>query len=307
MSWLEGRSRQLDAAVMNQPLLRAEMLDKRFRRAHALRAVSCEIRAGGITALVGPNGAGKSTLLKLCLGFERPTSGRLLVRGFDPQRDRAAAVRSVGYVPQTPTLYRELSVEDHLQLATSLRPDFDGGYARARLGDLAIPLESPTGQLSGGQAAQVWLAIALGSRAPLLLLDEPLANLDPLARREFLQVVAKAAARDGVTVLLSSHVISDVEPIAQRLLLLADGRILLHDDIATITAAHRVDAADAPVPVMSGELVARFPDRAGRSFDLRRASDTAAPTAPASLDDVVMGYLASARPTVAAGGPRVAA
>jgi ABC-2 type transport system ATP-binding protein len=216
-----------------------------------------------------------------------------MVAGFDPERDRGGAVRSVGYVPQTPTLYRELSVEDHLQLATSLRPGFDGGYARARLADLAIPFESPTGQLSGGQAAQVWLAIALGSRAPLLLLDEPLANLDPLARREFLQVVAAAAARDGVTVLLSSHVISDVEPIAQRLLLLADGRVLLHDDISAITAAHRVDAADAPPG--PGELVARFPDRAGRSFDLRRASGS-----PASLEDVVMGYLASARPKAVA-------
>jgi ABC-2 type transport system ATP-binding protein len=288
---------------MDGPLLVAAGLDKRFRRVHALRAVSFEVGAGGITALVGPNGAGKSTFLKLCLGFERPTGGRLMVAGFDPQRDRAGAVGSVGYVPQTPTLYRELSVEDHLRLATSLRPGFDGGYARARLADLAIPLESPTGHLSGGQAAQVWLAIALGSRAPLLLLDEPLANLDPLARREFLQIVATAAKCDGVTVLLSSHVISDVEPIAQRLLLLADGRVLLHDDISTITAAHRVEASDAPAggdrPAM-GELVARFPDRAGRSFDLRRASGDAAPDAPASLEDVVMGYLASARPKAAA-------
>jgi ABC-2 type transport system ATP-binding protein len=277
---------------VDQPLLIAEALDKRFRRVHALRAVSFEVAAGGITALVGPNGAGKSTFLKLCVGFESPTSGRLMVAGFDPERDRGGAVRSVGYVPQTPTLYRELSVEDHLQLATSLRPGFDGGYARARLADLAIPFESPTGQLSGGQAAQVWLAIALGTRAPLLLLDEPLANLDPLARREFLQVVVEAATSGDVTVLLSSHVITDVEPVAQRLLLLADGRILIHDTIASVLAVHRAHAPDAIGS--SGELVSRFPDRNGETLQLRRTLADA-PGVPATLEEVVLGYLASAR------------
>jgi ABC-2 type transport system ATP-binding protein len=283
----------LGGVIGSQPLVVAESLSKRYRRTWALREVSFDLERGGITALVGPNGAGKSTLLKVCLAFERPNGGRIFVGGINPHRDRARAVSSIGYVPQTPTLYRELSVEDHLRLAASLRPGFDGGLARARLADLAIPLESSPGQLSGGQAAQVWLAIALGTRAPLLLLDEPLANLDPLARREFLQVVAAAARTADVTVLLSSHVIGDVEPIAQRLLLLADGRVLLHDDITSIRAAHRVDAASESM--VDGLRVATFPDRAGQPFVLRRTRSTD-PGPQASLEDVVLGYLASARP-----------
>src|SRR5258705_6934147 len=226
-------------------MITTEGLTKRYRRRVALRGISLEIPDGGITALVGPNGAGKSTLLKLCIGFERPTGGHLTVAGVDPQRNRGGAVASIGYVPQNPILYRELSVLDHLDLAGTLRPGFDRAHARGRLSDLGIPLQSRPGELSGGQAAQVWLAIALGTRAPLLLLDEPLANLDPLARREFLQVVVAAAASGDVTVLLSSHVITDVEPVAQRLLLLADGRILLHDGIPAIRAVHRAHRRDA--------------------------------------------------------------
>ena len=276
------------------PIVVADQLDKRYRRTWALRQVDFELADGGVTALVGPNGAGKSTLLKLCLWFERPSGGRLTVVGFDPQRQRGGAVLAIGYVPQTPTLYRELSVLDHLDLAGALRPGFDRAHARKRLSDLGIPLESTPGQLSGGQAAQVWLAIALGTRAPLLLLDEPLANLDPLARREFLQVVVKAAASGDVTVLLSSHVITDVEPVAQRLLLLADGRILIHDALPAVRAVHR--AHRRGTAESSGELVSRFPDRDGESLDLRR-TEASAPGTPATLEEIVLGYLASARAT----------
>jgi ABC-2 type transport system ATP-binding protein len=276
------------------PIVVASQLDKRYRRAWALRKVDFELTDGGVTALVGPNGAGKSTLLKLCIGFERPTAGHLTVAGVDPQRNRGGAVAAIGYVPQTPTLYRELSVLDHLDLAGALRPGFDRAHARRRLSDLGIPLESTPGQLSGGQAAQVWLAVALGTRAPLLLLDEPLANLDPLARREFLQVVVEAAATGDVTVLLSSHVITDVEPVAQRLLLLADGRILIHDAISSVLAVHRAHRPDAVGS--SGELVSRFPDRNGEPLQLRRTV-AAAPGGPATLEEVVLGYLASARTT----------
>ena len=276
------------------PIVVADQLDKRYRRTWALRRVDFELAGGGVTALVGPNGAGKSTLLKLCIGFERPTGGRLTVGGVDPQRDRGGAVSLIGYVPQAPTLYRELSVLDHLDLAGALRPGFDRAHARKRLSDLGIPLESTPGQLSGGQAAQVWLAVALGTRAPLLLLDEPLANLDPLARREFLQVVVDAAASGDVTVLLSSHVITDVEPVARRLLLLADGRILIHDAIPAVRAVHR--AHRRGTVEITGELVSRFPDRDGESLDLRR-TEASAPGTPATLEEIVLGYLASVRAT----------
>jgi len=278
------------------PILATDRLEKRYGRTSALRGVTFELEPGGVTALVGPNGAGKSTLLKLCIGFERPTSGRLEVAGVDPARDRARVIGSIGYVPQDPTLYRELSVSDHLRLAAALRPGFDLEHAGDRLDDLAIPRESRPRQLSGGQAAQVWLAIALGTRAPLLLLDEPLANLDPLARREFLQVVADAARSEGVTVLLSSHVISDVEPIADRLLLVADGRILVNATIATTRATHRVLGTTlAPSATKAGDLVSVFPERDGRLVELRRVGDGADGEA-ASLEEIVLGYLASVRP-----------
>jgi ABC-2 type transport system ATP-binding protein len=283
-------------------LIATERLSKRYRRTWALRDVDLVLPGGGVTALVGPNGAGKSTLLKLCVGFERASSGRVLVLGSDPARARGAAIAKIGYVPQSPSLYRELSVLDHVRLARAMRPGFDEPHALARLRDLGIPLPATPVELSGGQQAQVSLAIALGTRAPLLLLDEPLANLDPLARREFLQVVGDVAKVGDIAVVLASHVISDVEPVADRLLVLGSGRVLLHDTVVAALAGHRV-LADEAAPTEPGALVARFPDRYGRAFQLIRAGIAASPIDGAdgaprepSLEELVVGYLASSRP-----------
>jgi ABC-2 type transport system ATP-binding protein len=252
---------------------------------------------------VGPNGAGKSTLLKLCIGFERPTSGGLRVMGIDPTRERAGAIRSLGYVPQDPSLYRELSVLDHLRLAASFRAGFDLPHAEARLRQLQLPLSVTPAELSGGQQAQVSLAIALGTRAPLLLLDEPLANLDPLARREFLTVLGEAVRTDGVTAVLASHVVAEVEPVCDRLLVLGLGHVLYHETVADALASHWVaaeaDAAGDPV-------VALFPDRAGALHALLRAAPSDGsdpPGKPASMEEIVMGYLASGRVPLAGTGP----
>lgn len=289
-------------------LITAERLSKRYRRTWALRDVDLSLPEGGVTALVGPNGAGKSTLLKLCVGFERATGGRVLVLGTDPARARGAAIAKVGYVPQSPSLYRELTVLEHVELARTLRPGFDQPHALARLRDLGIPLPSTPAELSGGQQAQVSLAIALGTRAPLLLLDEPLANLDPLARREFLQVVGEVAHAGDVGVVLASHVISDVEPVADRLLVLGAGRVLLNEPVAMGLARHRVLDGDAQPN--DGALVSRFPDRYGRDFQLIRspAGSGAGDAGPSklgpeangsgrepSLEELVVGYLASSR------------
>jgi len=268
-------------------------LSKRYRRTTALRDITVTLPAGGVTALVGPNGAGKSTLLKLCVGFERPTAGRIVVLGIDPDRDRAGAIAKVGYVPQSPSLYRDLSADDHLDLARSIRPGFDAAHSRARLRVLGIPLNARPRELSGGQQAQLSLAVALGTRAALLLLDEPLANLDPLARREFLQVVTDEVRLGDVSAVLSSHVISDVEPVGDRLLVLGEGRILLHDTVAGSIAAHRVTERGG-----GGSLVALFPDRYGALHRLVRTD--AGGTTPGdgrtpTLEEVVLGYLASAR------------
>jgi ABC-2 type transport system ATP-binding protein len=271
----------------------AHDLGKRYRRRWALRDVELAVPAGSITALVGPNGAGKSTMIKAGVGFERPTTGRVLVAGIDPWRERGRAIRQVGYVPQSPSLYRELTVADHLRLAVTLRPGFDAPLARARLDQLAIPLESRADELSGGQQAQVGLALALGARAPVLLLDEPLASLDPLARREFLHVLVDAVRADGATALLSSHVITDIEQACDRLLVLGGGRKLLDLSIAESLAAHRL----VDVPTTADEVVGAFIGADGASAALVRSASGGAASRgrPATLEEVVLGHLAAGR------------
>ena len=270
----------------------ASGLGKRYRRRWALRDVDVAVPRGSITALVGPNGAGKSTMIKAGVGFERPTTGRVMVAGVDPWRDRGAAILRVGYVPQAPSLYRELTVDDHVRLAVTLRPGFDAALARARLDQLAIPLDSRADELSGGQQAQVGLALALGARAPVLLLDEPLASLDPLARREFLHVLVDAVRTDGATALLSSHVITDIEQACDRLLVLGGGRKLLDLSIAESLAAHRI--VDVPSP--AEEVVGTFMGASGESMALVRSSASGLPRGrEASLEEVVLGHLAAGR------------
>jgi ABC-2 type transport system ATP-binding protein len=277
--------------MSDDPVLTTRALAKRYgRRTWALTGIDLDIPQGGITALVGPNAAGKSTLIKTWVGFERPTRGGVTVAGIDPWRDRAGALGHLGYVPQSPALYDGLSVADHLDLARQLRPSFDREYARARLAQLDIPADRGARSLSGGQQAQVALAMALGTRAPILLLDEPLASLDPLARREFLHVLTDAVRGDGATALLSSHIVTDVEQACDRLIVLGVGRVLLHETVASALGAHSISTTEHP------DAVASFgaPD-GSRIYLVRGTADR-----PASLDEVVLGYLASGRSAVAA-------
>ena len=284
-------------------ILETHDIGKRYgRRNWALRHVDLAVPDGSITALVGPNGSGKSTLLKAWVGFERPTEGRLIVDGIDPWRDRGGALRRIGYVPQAPSLYRELTVAEHVILARTLRPGFDPSIARHRLDDLDIPLTSRADELSGGQQAQVGLAIALATRAPVLLLDEPLASLDPLARREFLHVLVDAVRASGATALLSSHVITDIEQACDRLLVLGGGRTLLDLSIAGAIAEHVVvEATDGEpgtvVPAAdstaSATVVGTFPGPAGERLSL--VHGTVPGGRPATLEEVVLGHLAAAR------------
>lgn len=270
--------------------LRTEGLTKRYRsdRSPALDRVDLAIRARSSVALVGPNGAGKSTLIRTFLGFERPTAGRALVEDIDPRRDRPAALRRVGYVGQEPGLYRDLTVADHVAYAAALRGDFDKALALGRLARLGIGIGDRVGQLSGGQQAQVALGLALGTRASVLLLDEPLASLDPLARRDFLTAV-RSVADDGTTILFASHIVGDLEAACDELVILASGRVMLHDSIAAIRAGHAVmELAAAPAESVIGV----FDDRAGRAQALVRMGDPAKD--PPALDDIVLGYLASA-------------
>lgn len=299
-------------------ILETHGIGKRYgRRLWALRHVDLAVPDGSITALVGPNGSGKSTLLKAWVGFERPTEGRLLVDGIDPWRDRGGALARIGYVPQAPSLYRELTVDEHVVMARSLRPGFDSSIARRRLDDLEIPLGARADELSGGQQAQVGLALALGARAPVLLLDEPLASLDPLARREFLHVLVDAVRADGATALLSSHVITDIEQACDRLLVLGGGRTLLDLSIAGAIAEHvvveavdptAVDAAAGAAvgadPSSAATIVGTFPGPAGERLSLVRG--TVPGGRAATLEEVVLGHLAAGRKPRAAATVRAA-
>lgn len=273
--------------------LESHQLAKRYGRSTwALNSITLAIPWGQVTALVGPNAAGKSTLIKTWVGFERPTSGHACVAGLDAALQREAALASVGYLPQTPALYRDLTVGDHVDLVAHLSRSYDRSYAQRRLADLGIPTRARASQLSGGQAAQVGLALVLGSRAPILLLDEPLASLDPLARREFLDVLRDAVRADGVTAVLSSHVVRDVEQGSDRLVVLGAGRKLLDSTLTDAVAAHRV--VGPSVTVADDLVVGGLPGADGR---LVRAwgFDVVDGAREATLEEVVVGYLVQGR------------
>jgi len=285
------------------PALEAIGVSKRYRRtgSWALLDADLEVPEGTITALVGPNGAGKSTLIRTWVGFERPTRGLVRVGGIDPREDRAGAVARIGYVSQSTALYRGLTVGEHLTLARTMRPGFDDEAAQARLEQLAIPLSQKAGSLSGGQAAQVALCIALSTGAPILLLDEPLAALDPLARHDFLNLLVSAVRERGATALLSSHIVSDVEAVCDHLVVLGMGRVTLQAPIREAIAEHRL----GPVGSMPAEqTVATFARPGGEPIALVRSSDPSLPRP--SLEELVMGYLAAARSGAASSDRRAA-
>jgi len=273
--------------------LSARDVVKRFGRLAALRGVTFTLPAGSFTALVGPNGAGKSTLMKAWVGFECPSSGAVAVNGIDPWRDRPGALAQIAYVPQSPSLYRDLTVADHVDMAAASRRGFDRVVAARRLEELRIPRHTTARRLSGGQAAQVGLSLALGTRAPVLVLDEPLASLDPLARQEFLGVLAADVRERGATVIMSSHVVSDIERSCDRIVVLGAGRVLVDGDIAGVTSRHRMVADAGP----GGCAVADVSTREGGPMTLVVADDGCPLGAArsATLEEVVLGYLASAK------------
>ncbi len=289
-------------------VLEAHGYGKRYRRTWALRGVDLTVPAGSITALVGPNGSGKSTLIRSWIGFEGATEGRLLTGGVDPQRDRAAAVALVGYVPQSPSLYRDLTVAQHVELAATLRDGFDPAMANRYIERLSIDLSAKAGELSGGEGAQVGLALALATRASILLLDEPLASLDPLARREFLHLMVEAVRSVGATALLSSHVITDIEQACDRLVVLGRGHTLLDLPVADAIAHHRViegSPAEAVRAAGPNAVIGSFPAPDGVPLSLVRTPPADDPGAaplgrPATLEEIVIGHLAAGRIRAAA-------
>jgi ABC-2 type transport system ATP-binding protein len=276
---------------MSEPPLQTERFGRRYRRTRpwAVRDLSFVVPEGSITALVGPNGSGKSTLIRACLGFELPDAGRVLVFGADPRRQRASAVEAIGYIPQAGSLYRALTIGDHLTMAAAARTAFDRPYAAERIKAAGLSPERRVGELSGGEQAQVALALALGSRAPLLLLDEPLASLDTLARREFLAAMVVDLRHRGATAVISSHLITDADRICDRLVVLAHGHLALATSLADAMAAFRT----LPAHQLDGQTsVGRFSGRDGATLALVRGGVGGH---PATLEEIVLGHLAMAR------------
>jgi ABC-2 type transport system ATP-binding protein len=214
-------------------------LTKRYRGVTALSDCTISVPQGRISALVGPNGAGKTTLLRQLAGLAAPTAGRATVLGAPPRQD-PGYLAQIGFLAQQIPLYQRLTAQEHIGIGAHLNPRWDDASVRARLDGLNIPLNRATGTLSGGQRAQVALALTLAKQPRLLLLDEPLAALDPLARRNFLGTLAEAAAGGDLTVVLSSHLLADIERVCDHLVLLAASRVQLCGDIDTVLAQHRI-------------------------------------------------------------------
>jgi ABC-2 type transport system ATP-binding protein len=271
-------------------------LTKQYRRVTALSDCTISVPEGRISALVGPNGAGKTTLLRLLAVLAAPTAGRATVLGGPPRQD-PAYLAEIGFLAQEIPLYRRLTARDHIGIGAHLNPRWDGESVRERLGGLKIPLDRPVGTLSGGQRAQVALALTLAKRPRLLLLDEPLAALDPLARRNFLAALAEAAAGGNLTIVLSSHLIADIERVCDHLILLAASRVQLCGDTETLLAEHRVLTGPRKdtTAIARTHAIVREDTTARQTTLLVKLNgpviDPAWAVEEANLEEIVLGYM----------------
>jgi ABC-2 type transport system ATP-binding protein len=276
-------------------VLEADRLGKRYGGRWALRDCTFRLPAGRVAALVGPNGAGKSTLLHLAVGLLRPDAGAVRVFGAAPY-ENTTALADLGFVAQDTPVYRDFTADELVRMGGKVNRRWDAALARERLAQLGIPPREPVGRLSGGQRAQVALALALAKLPRLLLLDEPVASLDPLARREFLQSLMGSVAESGTTVLLSSHILADLERSCDFLVVLRDGRVRLSGDVDDIVAEHRqlVGPRHHPLDGIGTVIRARHTDR--QSTLLVRADlpirDPAWTAHELTLEDLILAYLA---------------
>jgi ABC-2 type transport system ATP-binding protein len=277
--------------------LETHELGRRYGSQWALQGCTLEIPRGTVTALVGPNGAGKTTLLRLAIGLTRPSAGSVRVFGLDPQAEAAEALPRVGFLAQEHPLFGGFTVDEMLRVGRELNPSWDDAAARTRIAELGLPLGRKVRSLSGGQRAQVALTLALAKRPELLLLDEPVASLDPLARREFMQTVVEAVAERELTVVLSSHILADLERVCDHLVILATGRTQLVGSIEEIVASHRLLTG----PRDEAEDVARMHDIVRESHAKRQTTmlvranghiyDSRWTVHELDLEEIVLAYL----------------
>jgi ABC-2 type transport system ATP-binding protein len=273
-------------------------LGKRYGRTWALRDAALAIPAGYVVALVGPNGAGKTTLLHMSVGLTGPTVGRITVLGSEPAGS-PAALDQIAFVAQDAPLYQNLSVADMLHLTRNLNRRWDQQRAEARLTELDIPLRRRVGKLSGGQQAQLALTLALARRPRLLVLDEPLSSLDPLARHDFMASLMAAVAEDGLSVVLSSHVIADLERVADYLVVLSRGQVQVAGEVEELLAVHAMLTGPAPAADdLAERLAVVHVRRAGTVAQLlvrnKRTAEPAPPgweAGPVGLEELVLAYL----------------
>jgi ABC-2 type transport system ATP-binding protein len=280
-------------------ILEAKGLGKRYGRHQALSECTLSVPPGRVVGLVGPNGAGKSTLLQLACGLITPTTGTIEVLGGRPASGPAQLAR-VGFVAQDTPTYAGLSIADHLRLGARLNPRWDARLAADRIRQLGLDPEQRAGKLSGGQRAQVALTLAVAKRPELLMLDEPVAALDPLARREFLQSLMEFVAEQGATVVLSSHLVSDLERVCDYLISLVASRVQIAGDVEDLLATHfrlttaRRDADSLPEEMRV--IQATHTDRQS-TFIVRAATaihDPAWALEPLNLEDLVLTYMTQA-------------
>ncbi|MHB8450934.1 MAG: ABC transporter ATP-binding protein [Mycobacteriales bacterium] len=273
---------------------------KRYGRRWALTDCTLSIPTGRVVGLVGPNGAGKSTLLHLAVGLLEPSAGWISVLGARPGEDAAQLAR-IGFLAQDSPGYSRLTVGQHLQMGRWLNPTWDAGFAAGRVEELGLDGRQRAGTLSGGQRAQLALTLAVAKRPELLVLDEPVAALDPLARREFLQTLMEIVAVHGVSVVLSSHLIADLERVCDYLVVLVAGRVALTGEVHELLAAHhrltgpRRDTA--LMPTNQSVIEESHVDKQSTLIVRSQGAilDPAWIVTPLTLDDLVLAYLRQAR------------
>lgn len=278
-------------------VLETDQLGKRYGRAWALRDCSLRLPAGRFAALVGPNGAGKSTLLHMAVGLLRPDAGTVRVFGQAPY-DSTAVLAEIGFVAQDTPLYRDLTADELFTTGAKLNRRFDTALARDRLGQIGIPRDKPVGKLSGGQRAQVALALAMAKRPRLLLLDEPVASIDPLARREFLHALTGVVAETGTTVLLSSHILADLERTCDFLIVVHASQTKLVGGVDELRGEHRqlIGPRHASPPAAGIAQVVRTSHTDRSTTLLVRTNgpihDRAWQSHEVTLEDLILAYLA---------------
>jgi ABC-2 type transport system ATP-binding protein len=276
--------------------IEASGLGKQYRRAWALRDCTLTIPGGRVVGLVGPNGAGKTTLLRLATGQLTPTRGTISVLGEPPAISPAQLAR-IGFVAQDTPVYARMRVADHLRLGAWLNPGWDDKLAQRRIGQLGLDPKQRAGSLSGGQRAQLALTLALAKRPELLFLDEPVASLDPLARREFLRGLMEAVAEHGTSVVLSSHLVTDLERVCDYLIVLVASHVRIAGEVSVLLASHhrlsgpRRDPGSLPM----GQDVIEESHTDKQSTLLVRTHepihDPAWTVKPVSLEELVLAYL----------------